>query len=167
MRFYFPVFLLAATLVATLSQVALYADRLPDPMASHFDSAGFADGWMSKPAFLALMVGLQFGLAALLVCMGWLASKLPPSMINIPHREYWLSGDRMAETLAYNRQMMHWLAALTALLILVIFQLNIQANLTETRALPTRTVWIVISLYLIAVVWCAGCLIRRFSRIPV
>ncbi len=161
-----PILLVVAASVVTVLQVAIYAPSLPDPMASHFNSAGVADGWMPKSAFLPMMVGLQLGLAVFFLGLGWAIGKLPSTMINIPHREYWLSEERVSETLSYNRQMMNWLAALTAGLLLLMFQLTIQANLAEPSTLPLLTVWSTVGLYLLAVFWCVGCLVRRFSRIP-
>ncbi|MEU4268005.1 hypothetical protein [Streptomyces sp. NPDC026092] len=59
-------FLLA--LAAHLTVLGLTADRLPDPLATHFASDGRADGWTALAAFALLSSGLLLGLGA-----GWTA----------------------------------------------------------------------------------------------
>lgn len=56
--------------LAVAGAAALWAERLPDPVATHWSPAGAADGWSSLPTFatgMALMAGLlplALGLAA-------------------------------------------------------------------------------------------------------
>jgi uncharacterized membrane protein len=51
---------LGALALAALATVAVY-DKLPDPMATHFDLAGKPNGWMSRP--VGAWFGPVFGLA--------------------------------------------------------------------------------------------------------
>ena len=59
--------LLVLLLLGAVGQALLYYPRLPDRMASHFNAAGQADGWMSKRAFFGLDLGMQVGMAVLFV----------------------------------------------------------------------------------------------------
>ena len=126
--------LLVIALAVTAAQIIVYGPRLPDRVASHFDVGGRADAWMSKWLYIGLFVAIQIGLAGFLIGIGRFTSRLPDSMINIPNKEYWLHEDRRAQTFRALDSMMIWLAALTALFIVTVFQLTIQANLAKPEA---------------------------------
>ena len=50
------------------------------------------------------------------------------SVINIPHREYWLHPERRVATLAWMNEMMLWIAVLTSLIMIVMGHLTFIAN---------------------------------------
>ena len=158
--------MIVAAWIVTIGQAVYYAPHLPDTIASHFGQGGNADGWMSKAAFLAFIIGMQFGLTTFLLGMGWLASKLPVSMVNIPHREYWLHEDRAAETMNYLRGMLAWITAATALLMVFVFQLSIQANLADEPKLPMVQFSIVLGVYLLLITAIVIRMVLRFSKVP-
>ena len=161
-----PLLIMASALIVTFLQTVWYAPYLPDEVASHFDGNGFANGWMSKNAFLATMCGLQVGLAAMFIGLGWSIKKMPPSMINIPNRDYWLHEDRAESTIEFNRDMLNWIGALTAILLVLVFQLSIQANLGNEPKMSMVAFWVILSGYLFLILGMCGWLVGRFSRIP-
>ncbi len=162
-----PWILLAAALLGTVIQIAVYGPQLPAAIGSHFNDQGVRDGSMSRIMFLILFGGLQFGLAGMMLGMGKLMRVLPISMINIPHREYWLHEDRCDETLAYMQHIMVWIAAVTAIFMVLTFQLTIDANLAgpEPR-LNMPVFWAVLAGFLLAVGAICVIILIRFGRTP-
>jgi uncharacterized membrane protein len=113
-----------------LLQAAYYAPLLPDPVASHFNSAGQPNDWMSRTAFITFNLGMLVGMAALFLGLPPLVSKIPNEWINMPRKEYWLAPERRAETLDTMARWMEWLGVATLALLLAITQLTIEANLS-------------------------------------
>ena len=90
---------IAQTILFTLPLVAavhmaVYYPQLPERMATHFGPNGQADGWMSKSAFTAFFLIMITFMTALMSGIGTLIRVLPPEMINLPNKEYWLAPER-------------------------------------------------------------------------
>ena len=119
-------------LLAVLQYTYFYP-RLPDRVASHFDGAGRADGWSSKPAFFATNLGITLAMAAMFLSIAWIMKKMPDSAINLPNRAYWLAAERRGATIDYVRSQMEWLGAATIGFMVGLFQLSIEANLGVDR----------------------------------
>jgi hypothetical protein len=159
-----PLLVLSACLAANAAAVVWAAGVLPARVASHFNAGGAPDGWMSRESHLVLMalvgIGLPLFLAGVFYCVRW----LPTSIVNMPHREFWLAPERRLETAASMRQYGLWLAAMESVLLLVIHLLVVEAN----RVQPVRLsdwVWGALAGFLGALaVWLIA-LLRRFRRI--
>ena len=166
----FSYLVLAAALLATIAQAVIYYPQMPVDVASHFGANGAANGaangWMSKTAFVAMMVGLQFGMAAFLIGIGFLMSKLPTSMINIPNREYWLADERRQATLADNQTMLVWIAALTAVFLVFVFQLTINANLQQAQGINMVLFGVALVGYLLAIMLMVLRLYSKYGKVP-
>lgn len=97
--------------------------QAPENVATHFDSSGQPDGWSSKAGLLWLFVPLGVGLPVLLSIRP-LFEQLPISLINAPHKEYWIERGEKAFLFDCLMEMLRITAGLCALLfaaILVIF----------------------------------------------
>ncbi len=83
-------------------------DRLPARMATHFDAAGRANGWMSREASLMFTLGfLAFMLAAFSVVLYFVRRKYPPSAMSWALllffcAEIWTIYFMLDSTLGYN-----------------------------------------------------------------
>src|SRR4029078_12585355 len=93
-----PALLLAVFYAAFVAMLVRDAARLPERVATHFDFRGQHDGWMSGQGYLAFMTvfGLVFPLVPAALCL--LVRLLPDSLINLPHREYWLGAEEPRHT---------------------------------------------------------------------
>jgi len=81
---------------------------LPARPAVHFDAAGVANDWISRPIYVFLTCLLPL----LEVTVFWLASRCAnrfPSLLNIPRRDYWLAPERRAHTAALLLRWLLWL----------------------------------------------------------
>ena len=135
-------FLLLAAL-----QCTYFYPRLPDQVASHFDGAGQADGWSSKPAFFATNLGITLTMAAMFLSIAWIMKKVPDSAINVPNRAYWLAAERRGATIDYVRSQMESLGAATIGFMVGLFQLSIEANLGATGGMPSTGMWLLFGGY--------------------
>ena len=161
------ILVVVSALLTTVAQVVIYSGQLPDEVASHFGVNGQADGSMTRNAFMGLMVALQFGLALMICGLSFSMGKLPASLLNIPNKEYWLHEDRKTETIAYNQNVLNWIAAATAVFMVVLFQLTIQANMgngVQKLNLPVFGISMVV--YLAIVMGLSITMVLKFSNVP-
>jgi uncharacterized membrane protein len=114
--------------VAAIVQNAWYWNWLPERVATHFNFEGTPDSWMSKRNATIVMCGFQLGMPLFILAMISLASRLPVSLVNIPHREYWLHPDRRQASLNYFKNQMLWIAVIVSLLTMAVNHLTFIAN---------------------------------------
>jgi uncharacterized membrane protein len=122
--------------------------QLPDTMASHYGLSGRADSYMSKEGFFLVFVLIGGGALAAIFASPMLMRRLPPSLINIPNRNYWLANEERRE-IAIERMgdLLGWMAVATAALLAAVTELVMQANLRRAN-LDNRTFVIVMVAYL-------------------
>ncbi len=116
--------------------IAASAPLLPERMATHFGGGGQANGWMSRSADLIFLGGLGVGLPLFFVILALLTGLVPARFVNLPHREYWLSPERRAQTRAYILRQMIWMGCLTVLFLAGIHYSMIRANRLTPPHLP-------------------------------
>ncbi len=156
---------LAAALLVTALQMAHYFPRLPATLATHFDAAGEANGWMSKRDFFQFQFAL-LGILGLVFCVlpRWL-SRIPNALINLPHKAHWLAPERRAASLEALARQMSYLSALVFALFVFLGELTLRANLRATPRLGGEVWWLLGGCGVSLVVWMVR-LYRRFPRPP-
>lgn len=109
---------------------ARYA-TLPAMVASHFDGSGRPSGWMPRSTFawfsvlpLSVVFVVAFGAP-------FLVAKLPPSMINLPNKSYWLAPERKAETMRRMTARMEWFGVALLAFLAFVFELVFEANIAR------------------------------------
>jgi len=131
--------MLLGIVLASIVQMSVYWSELPPVIASHFNVRGEPDGWMSKRGFMLVHAGVILAMVAAALGMRLLITSLPPWMINLPNRQYWLAPERKSQTARIIADHMVWLFVATTLFLLVIFELAYRANLGQPagiRILP-------------------------------
>ena len=91
----------AALVLLSVAQAFWQYDRLPETVASHFDAAGKANGWMSRGTQTAWQIGTVLFIAGLLEGIARINRLIPDEHLNLPHRAYWLAPERRAATIAW------------------------------------------------------------------
>ena len=161
-----PWLIVAAALIGSILQAVFFWPHLPDEVASHFNAVGQADGWMSKTAFVAVTLLIQIGLATMMLGFGWLIKVLPTSMINIPNRECWLADERREQTLGESESLMAWIAAGTAVFMMVIFYLTFDANVGEKKGLNSSASWSCAIVYMVGLLVFCVMRLKKYFRVP-
>jgi len=147
-------------LASLIASIAL----LPDRVATHFDAAGRPNDWMNRTTHLLLMTLLGIVLPGTIIGCTALTRFLPISLINLPHRDYWLAPERREQTVADLYRSSFWMAALCLLFLTGIHLTVVAANRQQPVRLPTVPTLVLVGGFLLGtLLWIAG-LIRRFHR---
>jgi len=131
-----PFIVLGLVCAGYLIFIAGSASLLPERVATHFGGGGEANGWMSRSMDLVFFGGLGVGLPLFFIVLSLAAGLLPARFVNLPHREYWLSPERRAQTRAYISRQMIWMSCLMVLFLAGIHCLTILANRVTPPHLP-------------------------------
>ena len=143
-----------------------YYSQLPDVVASHFNARGVANGWQTKPAFFAVFVGVSVLAAVIGFGIPRIISAMPPQLINLPNKQYWLAPDRLAETQAFLNNYFAWFGCAVFLVIILTFDYAIQSNLHPENRPDISGMWYILAGFLAFVaVWIIR-LLTRFLRTP-
>lgn len=133
--------IVAVLTVAWLGVVAWQIAVLPESVATHFDSSGQADGWMSKPGAIATALLIPLIVVFPMPLMSRVALRWP-FLINSPNREWWLAtAPRLRR---YERLMREdlWLIAAVTLTVLVMANLGItQAAIAGIDEVSSAYMW--------------------------
>src|SRR5229473_5914032 len=143
-----------------------YYSQLPDVVASHFNGRGAANGWQTKSAFFTVFVGVS----ALATVIGFgiprIISVVPPHLINLPNKQYWLSPERLAETQAFLNNYFAWFGCAVFLVIIVTFDYAIQSNLHPQNRPDPSHMWYLLAGFLVFVIVSTARIFLRFRRVP-
>ena len=127
--------------------------QMPDHVASHFNWEGDADGWATKGTHLWMMV-LVYGLMAFSFgILPLLISRLPVSLINLPHREYWLAPERVKGTVGLIRDRMANLGVITFLFFMIVNYQVGEANKLTPPKLPAAFIWGLMLYMVVVIAW--------------
>lgn len=152
--------LLFFALIAVAQSIYFYP-QLPEITASHFNSAGNPDGWMSKQG----LVLFYLGMVAILLAIFFFIPRIPNRMKNLPNRDYWLSGDREAETNEYINSSTLRIGIATIVLIVYVMQLVFEANLYKVPILSGSIFWALVLYFAFIAIWLLK-FYTRFRTIP-
>lgn len=152
-------------LAAAAWRVGVLAERLPPVVAVHFDAAGHPNGFSTREGCRQFMLWLTLGAPAFLVLVTALLPRLlPPAMINIPHRQYWLAPERADETRGFLFQQGVWFGCIFLLFLATIDQFIVEANAATPPALPTARFVTALGLLAGAIAIWAIRMFMRFRR---
>ena len=150
-------------LVGAIYFVINTSTHLPAQMASHFNAEGIADGFMSKEGYTYTMLALVVLVPGLLAVLPFGMRKLPASLINLPHKEYWLQPEKQEETFHTLSRFMSLLACFLLLFLSYVHWLVIQANKLQTPAMSVLNILVGMVIFLSLIgVW-SLLLHRRFK----
>lgn len=160
-----PLYIVLFLFGLAIAQSIYFYPLLPEVVGSHYDAVGKVNGTSTKLVyfilyFVTLAISSSFALGFPL-----LLQHLPTSLINLPYREYWLSSDRLEETLSFFKMHFSWFGVGTTLLIIAIFHLTFLANLSPNKDFNiTIPFWSLLGAFALFVIWWTVVLIRRFPK---
>jgi hypothetical protein len=139
---------------------------MPELLASHFGASGTPDGFLSRGVAFGFHLALLVILVVLFVVLPAVVTRLDPRRIHLPHREYWLSPERRAETLAAIRERLECMGCATMAFLLVVMELTFRANLHPPPRLPMEAFWACLGCFLVFWVLWMAMFVRRFAAPP-
>jgi hypothetical protein len=148
-----PISFVAGLIALAIVRSISVWDALPASMASHFGPQGRPDGWQSRAAFFATFGAAGFGTALLLLAIPTLLRYIPPSLINIPHRSYWLEPARIDEARRKLAHYMDWFSVAITLVLVVVLELVLQANVRRTGLDGSVMVPLLIGFFAFTIAW--------------
>ena len=139
---------------------------LPERMASHFGPHGEVTNWQTKEQFfmtMVVVVGVSF-VAGFVVPL--LIGIMPASMINLPHKQYWLAAERRKETIRYLSMKMGWFACGVLFLHLFVTSEAINANIPSHGQFAIGATFAVLFGFMVFMGIWTILLMRHFRRVP-
>lgn len=150
------------TLALIVFQAAYYYSFLPEEIASHFDLSGNPDGWMSIGHFYVIWTLVVVITNIWLPLVRVLFRRIPPSLLSIPNKEYWLvTEDRKMKAMVEMRTTMKMVFTLTNLLFVLLFQHTVLLSLGGSSSMLPLSILLYMALLIPAIVYHY----RRF-RVP-
>lgn len=144
---------------------SVYA-KLPEVVASHFDANGNPNGWASKQSFLVFFIGVSVIPAVLVFVVPAIIKALPVDLINLPNRRYWLSPERVDQTLEFLTSRFAWFGCAVYGLMLYVFDYAVRTNLHPEHRPDPNSMWIGLIVFAaFAAVW-SVLLALHFARTP-
>jgi hypothetical protein len=134
-------------------------------VASHFGADGVPNGFMPRGAYLGLMLGFTVGLPFLLALPGWFIQRVPPSMIHLPRKDYWLAPERRASTLAFMTRRSTMFGAFLIVFLCYVHWLVVEANRIVPPHLAAGALVAGLMVFVIStVVWAAALIVHFYRR---
>ena len=148
---------MAAAFLLPCIQALVYYPVLPEVMAGHFADDGHPNGWSSKFAFFTIYFAILLSLTGGFFWLPRFLGKLPGAAIHLPHKQYWLTGERREQTLDFIYRKLQWAGIVTLLFLASILQLVIDANMGPVRKLNTPLFLLLMGVYYLYLgVWAVG-----------
>lgn len=136
---------------------------LPSPVATHFSVNNRADGWMSRNAYLAFILGFLIGVPAIVSFVVGALPRKYPQWTNVPNRDYWLSAERREGSLIFLSAHGMRLACLIVMMMAGMHYTIFVANHMQPPALPLSIFSSILIGFALALLWWIVRLYRRFS----
>ncbi|MCM8812922.1 MAG: DUF1648 domain-containing protein [Candidatus Omnitrophica bacterium] len=160
------VLILVGILLFFLLHIALSSPVLPEHVATHFGADGQPNGWMSKTRYPFFIFLMGMGMAVFVLTIFFSIRFIPPAMINLPHKDYWLNDLRRAQTMRFIFQHGLWLAIIELLLVLSIHHTTVIVNRLKNPYLPPALAWGMLLIFLGAILAWGFVFIRAFFHVP-
>jgi uncharacterized membrane protein len=143
-----------------------YYPLLPEVVASHFNGRGAANGWQTKTAFFAVLVGVSVLAAVVGFGVPKIISVLPADLINLPNKRYWLAPEHVAETLEFLNGYFAWFGCAIFLILILTSDYAVQSNLhPENPPDPSRLWYILAGFLTFMMIWTTR-LLMKFLCVP-
>ena len=164
MRSYLPAILFALLLIVTCFFIISTSGTLPERVASHFDSAGAPNDYMTRDGYRVFMLAFGIGFPLLMVMLiSWLP-RLAPNLTNIPNRAYWLAPERRETTFAVLSAYALWLGCLLTIFLGGVHWLVVRANAVSPPRLENGPFLALLGAFFVALIVWIFLLVRQFRK---
>jgi uncharacterized membrane protein len=142
--------------------VGLSSRSLPALVATHFDVAGRANGYLPRAPYIAIMLLITVVVPLLVVIIPNRAFSHPEVRINLPNRDYWLAPERRAATVRFLTRQTSMFAWLVVVFLGYTQWLVVRANTLTPPAFDSRAFLTGLALFLVCTLFWIVRLLRRF-----
>jgi serine/threonine-protein kinase len=143
-----------------------FYSRLPPEVASEFSFSGEPQRSMSKGMFLIFNLATLTLLPLLMLGLGWISTKLPRWMIDLPNKDYWLAPERIKETASGIFDFVLWQSVAVVAFLTFVLGCAIFANMGHAEAMRIPPSAALLA-YLIFVAVSVLRFYRKYKKIPV
>jgi uncharacterized membrane protein len=159
-----PAVIFGSLLFGYAAFLACTFSNLPGQMATHFDAHGQPNGWMPRSVAITFQAIVGMVLPLVIAAFFGAIRLMPMRSINLPRRDYWFSPERRDATCAYLARQGLWLASLIVVLQAAVWYQILESNRASTKHFSLTSLFIVLSVFTIALIgWVIG-LFRHFAR---
>lgn len=155
---------LICLMVFSVTFVIYTSHYLPSQVATHFNVDNEPDGWMTRNAYLLLMLTLLVSIPSAVSVAISLLSERFPHLINLPNRDYWLAQPRLNDSMDFLAAHGHRLGRLIIVLMTGLHYVLLVANRSEPPALPQSWFVAILLGFVFALGMWVLALYRRFSK---
>lgn len=139
------------------------ARGLPPVVASHFDAAGGANGFMKRDDYIVFMAALTVILP--LGIVGFLAAVYSvATTLKLPHRDYWMAPPRLAQTRSFLLAHAVCFGSLLVAFLCYVHSLVADANRLRPPHLSTPGMLLGLGALALCMLLWAGAFARAFGR---
>jgi hypothetical protein len=140
------------------------ASSLPPTVATHFSGSGRPNSWMSASGYVRFMIAFGVGLPLFVVALFYALRWLPPSLINLPRKDFWLAPERLPATHRYFFSRGLWLGCMMLLLMTGLHYTVVRANEVIPPELAPKNAFLLMIIFLAALAVWLITFLRRFLR---
>lgn len=152
--------------VVALHFVSNYA-TLPDSIPVHFSKYAEPDRWMDKDTFALYHWGFVFFLSGIFAGAAALIRRLPPKMINIPNKDYWMATpERVKVIMTVITEALCILGVITAACVVGVDHLIMKAARLGARRAEIGSITTVVTVTTVATCFVLFRMILKFRRPP-
>lgn len=155
----------SVAVVLFILSVYYFGAELPERVATHFDGAGHANGWMPRAVHLRFFTLFGIGSSVFVIVIGSCTRYLPASLLNVPHPEYWRSPEHYPEACAFFSRHLYWFATLLLLWSGVLHYLLVQANHRTPTVMDNNAFWILVPTMLVGLAVWTFTLVRFYYNV--
>lgn len=159
-----PILVFAICLLVFVMSVFLFSQQLPANVATHFNVVGEADGWMTKGGHVLFLLIFGFCVSVFLIAICYLIRFFPPSMLNVPNKDYWRSKEHYPEACDFIFRHSFWMASMIIALLSSVNYMIVQANRLNPPSLDVKGSFAVVILFFIGTLAWVAFLILHFYR---
>lgn len=153
-----------ASLTVFLVTLAVSAVWLPEQVATHFDGAGEANGWMSRTVHLTAFGAFGVLFPAFFIGVFYSIRFLPPSLLNVPNPKYWRSAEHYPKACRFMFEESFIVATIASLFVTGVNILVVRSNLPKEPHMALTPMLVLTGLFLASLlVWIIR-LIRFFGQ---
>lgn len=154
-----PFFLFTILFFLSIMQAFFFNSISPPVVASHFDIRGVPDSMVSKTSLLLFHIILVVSVSVLFFLSGVFLHKIPPQLLNLPKKDYWLDPVRRDKTYNIFSKYLFWFADITLIFFVAAFQKVYMFNLSGEKKIGDFFFY-----YLLAFLFAAGLFAAAFFK---